>query len=72
MYILLGLINASVGYGVRVQIPLCLVLEAAHILGFLIAPLCGILSSGHPYSFLCILSWILGYLCVVVVGIKYY
>ena len=42
------------------------------LIGFLMAPLCGLFLSWHLGSFLCILSPLLGHLYVVVVGIEYY
>ena len=69
MHVLLGLINYSVGSGIVVWMPLWMVWLVSHWLGFLVAPFCVILLSGYPDSVLCILSWILGHLCVVVVGI---
>ena len=41
-------------------------------IGFLMAPLCGLLLSGHLGSVLCIMSRLLGFFCGVVVRIEYY
>ena len=71
MHVLLGLITFVVGYGLGAWMPLWLSWGASHWSGFLMAPLFGLLLSGYPDSFLCILSQLLGYLPVVVVGINY-
>ena len=72
LHALLGLIIVLVGSGLGVWMPLWMGWGVSYWLGFLMDPLCGILLSGNLGSVLCILSWILGHLCVVVVGIKYY
>ena len=68
----LGLIIYEVGYGIGVWIPLWMSWVVSHLLGFLMAPMCGLLFSGHPYSVLYILSQILGHLRVVAVSIENY
>ena len=69
--VLLGLINSEFGSGIGAWMPLWMSWGVSPWLGFLMDPLCVILFSGHPDSFLCILSQILGHLCMVVVGIKW-
>ena len=71
MHGLLGLITYAVGSRLGAWIILWLSWGASSWLGFLMAPLCGILFSGNPYIVLCILSQLLDHLCVVVVGIEY-
>ena len=61
--------NYAVGYGIGVCMPLCMSWVVSHLLGVLMAPLCGIFLSGYQDSFLFMMSQILGHLCVVVVGI---
>ena len=64
--------NVLVGSGIGVWMPLCMSCGVSYLLGFLMAPLCGLLFSGRLGSFLCILSRLLGRLYGVVVGIEYY
>ena len=59
--------NFSAESGLGVWILLWISWRVSYLLGFLMAPLCGILLLGHIGSFLCILSRLLGHLCVVVV-----
>ena len=72
LHVFLGLINSAVVYGIGVWMPLWMSWVVSYWLGFLVAPLCGILFSGNSDSVLCILSWLLVHLRVIVVGIKYY
>ena len=69
MHVLLGLINYSVGSGIDTWMTLWMSWGTSCRLGFLMAPLCGLLLSGHLDIVLCILSQILGQLRVFVVGI---
>ena len=61
MHVLLFLINYAVESRLGVWIPLWMSWGVSHLLDFLMAPLSGILLSGHTDSVLCILSWILGH-----------
>ena len=67
-----GFIISAMGSGLDTRMPLWLSWGVLHLLGFLMAPLCGLFLSGSPDSVLYILSWPLGHFLVVVAGNAYY
>ena len=67
LHVFLGLIYFLVGSRLDVWMPFWMSWVVSYLLGFLMAPLYVLLLSGHIVSILCILSRILGHLCVVVV-----